>query len=307
MSENREGSIEQPQPKPTPSAKPAPAPASRRRWGRIAIIAVVAAVVIFVGIPQVGHALHTVSTDDAYVNSYVTFVAPRVAGQVTRVLVEDNNRVKKGDVLVELDPEPYRVQVAIKEAAVNAAQADLAIAQATVRSEASQTRSLRFALEHTIEDVDNKVALLSVQAAALDQAKAAQVLALQEFNRAKHLLETRVISADDFDIKREALDAANAAVTQALENVRQSRVALGLPRDPPRGKSLTDVPADIDQTFSTVREAVGDLMKSAAQLGIVSASFNLTPKELLDSFMKRDPSGNIDRILAAIIKDAPAL
>ncbi|HKP94081.1 MAG TPA: biotin/lipoyl-binding protein [Chthoniobacterales bacterium] len=38
-------------------------------------------------------------------NSYVTFVAPRVTGQVTRVLVEDNNRVKKGDTLVELDPE----------------------------------------------------------------------------------------------------------------------------------------------------------------------------------------------------------
>jgi len=54
-----------------------------------------------------------VSTDDAYVNSYVTFVASRVSGQVERVLVDDNYRVRKGDVLVELDPEPYRVQVAI--------------------------------------------------------------------------------------------------------------------------------------------------------------------------------------------------
>ena len=49
-------------------------------------------------IPRAFHAWHTVSTDDAYVNSYVTFVAPRVPGQVLRVLVDDNNRVKKGDV-----------------------------------------------------------------------------------------------------------------------------------------------------------------------------------------------------------------
>ena len=51
------------------------------------------------------------------------------------MLVEDNNRVKKGDVLVELDPEPYRVQVAIKQAAVDAAQADSWSAQATVRGQ----------------------------------------------------------------------------------------------------------------------------------------------------------------------------
>src|ERR1700752_4475330 len=93
----------------------------RRRWLFVFVVLVVVAAVI-VGVPQLLHALNTVSTDDAYVNSDVTFVAPRVAGQVARVLVEDNNRVKKGDVLVELDAEPYQVQVAIKEAALDAAQ-----------------------------------------------------------------------------------------------------------------------------------------------------------------------------------------
>jgi membrane fusion protein (multidrug efflux system) len=64
------------------------------------------ALLLFVGIPRLIQAFNTVSTDDAYVNGYVTFVAPRVSGQVARVLVDDNNRVKKGDVLVELDPKP---------------------------------------------------------------------------------------------------------------------------------------------------------------------------------------------------------
>ena len=78
--------------------------------------------------------LNTVSTDDAYVNGHVTFVAPRVAGQVSRVLVDDNYRVKKGALLVQLDKEPYQVQLAIKQAAVVSAEADLVAAQAQVRA-----------------------------------------------------------------------------------------------------------------------------------------------------------------------------
>src|SRR5678815_3409149 len=101
--------------------------------------------------------MRTESTDDAYVNSYVTFVAPRVAGQVARVLVEDNNRVKKGDVLVQLDSEPYRVQVAIKKAAFESAEAAVVVARATVRGQVAQARSQRFKLTRAIEDVDNQV------------------------------------------------------------------------------------------------------------------------------------------------------
>ena len=77
--------------------------------------------------------LNTVSTDDAFVNGHVTFVAPRVSGQVSRVLVDDNNRVQKGDLLVELDKEPYRIAVAEKHAAVDVAQADLRVAASMAR------------------------------------------------------------------------------------------------------------------------------------------------------------------------------
>jgi membrane fusion protein, multidrug efflux system len=90
---------------------------TRRRWP-ILVAILVGTLLLFVGVSRLIHAFDTVSTDDAYVNGYVTFVAPRVSGQVARVLVDDNHRVKKGDVLVELDPEPYQVQVAIKQSAV---------------------------------------------------------------------------------------------------------------------------------------------------------------------------------------------
>ena len=128
-------------------------------------------IALVLGIPKLLQALNTVSTDDAYVNSYVTFVAPRVAGQVARVLVDDNNRVKKGDVLVELDPEPYAVQVAIKQAAVNAAQAELVVAEATARGAVAQTRSQRFKLVRAIEDVDNQIAIIRARVATWEDRK----------------------------------------------------------------------------------------------------------------------------------------
>ena len=145
---------------------------SKKRRLRTVLIVIGAIIVVFFIIPKAVHAWHTVSTDDAYVNSYVTFVAPRVSGQVARVLVDDNNRVKEGAVLVELDPEPYRVQVAIKQAAVDTARANLVVAQATVRSQLGQARSLRFKVQHAIEDVDNQIALIRARVATWEQSKA---------------------------------------------------------------------------------------------------------------------------------------
>ena len=295
---------------PVPSPKPAGSEkgkASKKRRLRTALIVIGAIVFVFVIIPKAFHAWHTVSTDDAYVNSYVTFVAPRVSGQVARVLVDDNNRVKKGDVLVELDPEPYRVQVAIKQAAVDAAQANLVVAQATVRSQIGQARSLRFKLQHAIEDVDNQAALIRARVATWEQAKATQVLAQADFERAKKLIETKVSSKEEFDKKREELDVANAQVKQALENVYQARAALGLPAQPAEGTNLADVPPNLDQTFSSVREALSGLLQSAAQLGVVPSSWDLTPKETLAEFYRRDPGGDINKIYAQIIKTAPGL
>ena len=210
------------------------APRKRRRWP-IVVGTFVAVVLLFIGIPRVIRALNTISTDDAYVNGYVTFVAPRVSGQVARVLVEDNNRVRKGDVLVELDPKPYQVQVAIKQAAVDTAKANLVVAQASVRGLLGQTRSNRFKLARAIEDVDNQVALIRARVATWEQEKATLKLAEQEFDRAERLLATKVVSAEEYDERREALDVAKAQVTQALENVFQARVALlGCPPNPLR-------------------------------------------------------------------------
>ena len=62
--------------------------------------------------PRILLFLHTVSTDDAYVAGHVTYIAPRVPGTILKIHVDDNQFVTKGQLLVELDPEPYEIGVA---------------------------------------------------------------------------------------------------------------------------------------------------------------------------------------------------
>ena len=256
------------------------------------------------GIPWVVTAFTTVSTDDAFVNGHVTFVAPRVAGQVTRVLVDDNNRVRRGDVLVQLDQEPYQVQVSIAQTAVSAAEADLVAAQAQVRGLEGLARSQRFALQRAVEELDNQVAELRSRVATLQSKKAMLARARADYERDQRLIKSGAVSTQTFDAHREAQSVAEAELDKAQQDVYQTRAALGLPAKPETGDDLAEVPADLDQTYSAVKEAQGHLMQTAAQLGVVS-SFDKSPKQMLADFYKRDPHGDIDRIFAQLLKDAP--
>ena len=291
------------------TAKPSdaePPSRSRRKWLLLAgaVIGLAFGACFFV--PWLETALNTISTDNAYINGYVTFVAARVAGHVSKVLVEDNYRVKKGDVLVELDPEPYRVQVAIKKAAVDVAQKNLSEAQAQVRGLEGQARSQRWKLQHAIEDVDNQMALLAANVAALESKKAILARAQADFKRAEVLLPAHAIAQSDYDQLREARLVAEAQVKLALENVYQTRASLGLPAEPREGHDLAWVPPDLDQTFSSVLQAQADLIQAAAQLGVIH-SFAVTPRQMVKDFQKQAPGGDIDRLFDELASKAPAV
>jgi membrane fusion protein (multidrug efflux system) len=250
-------------------------------------------------------ALSTVSTDDAYVNGHVTFVAARVRGQVARVLVDDNNRVRRGDLLVELDKEPYRIAVAIKKAAVDTAKTDLQVATATVHGTEAEARSRYWKLQHSMEDVANQIAELEARVAGIDKGKAALTLAELEFERARQLVATDNIPREEFDHRQATLITARADLVQALADVNQIRVSLGLKTLPLESKELGQVPPDLDQNFSAVREAQAALGQSAAQLGVLH-SYKQTPREMMEEFEKSD-SGDIDRTFARLAAAAPAV
>jgi membrane fusion protein (multidrug efflux system) len=278
-----------------------------RKWLLLAGAGVGLAVAGYFVAPWLVSALNTVSTDDAYVNGHVTFLAPRVAGQVAQVLVDDNYRVKRGDVLVQLDKEPYQVQLAIKQAAVTAAEADLVAANAQVRGQLGQTRANRFKLEHAIEDVNTQIANLGAAVATLTSKKAARDLAKANLKRGEELAPGGGISKEELDQRRQTVKVAEAAVDQALQQVYSIRVGLGLTAEPPKGQDLTTLKPDLDQNFSSVREALGALIQSAAQVGYFPPSWDMTPKQAIEKFYQQDPEANLDRIYAHIIPRAPAI
>jgi membrane fusion protein (multidrug efflux system) len=292
------------QPEPSPAAPPA---RRSRKWLVGAGAGAALAVAAYFGVPWVNTALNTESTDDAYVNGHVTTVAPRVPGQVARVLVDDNQRVKKGDLLVQLDKEPFQVQVALKRAAAHVAEANLASAEAKARGLEAQLGSQRWKLQFTSEQVDAQVAQLKVKAATLRTQEAVLDRARADYERGRALVGTGALTREDFDQRVQALRVAEAQVKEAREGVSQVRVSLGLSPEPAKGKSLTDVPPDLNQNYSTVRGALTDGLQTASQLGLPLESVHLTPNQVLDKFSRLDAEGNIDRILEELIPKVPAV
>ena len=250
--------------------------------------------------PLVQLTLNTVSTDDAYVNGHVTFVAARVKGQVSRVLVDDNYRVRKGDLLVQLDKEPFQIAVAIKKAAVDTATADLQVAKSDVRGIEAEAMSRRRALEHAMEGVDDQVAVLRARVADVDKNKAQLTLAQLDFDRAAKLVVTNDIPRSEYDRRQAELLSARANVVAALADVRQIRASLGLPPELDEA-DLGKVPPNLDQTFSSVLQAQAAMIQSAAQLGVVH-SFDEGPRQMVEAFEKE---GDVNTTFARLAADAP--
>jgi len=297
-----DGPLHGTQPQPPVTAPPA---RRYRKWLLLAgTVAALAAGGYFLA-PWFNTTLNTVSTEDAYVNGHATFVAPRVSGQVMKVLVHDNNRVKKGDLLVQLDKEPYQVQVALKRAAVRAAEVNVAAAESKARGLEAQLGAQRWKLQNASEQVDAQVGLLRSQVAALRSQEATLDRARADFRRAKVLLPKDAISHSDYDLTEQQLRVAAASLAQAQEAISQTRVSLGLTPQPEKGKELTDVPADLNQTFSAVRMTLADCMQTMTQLGLPLGSIDLTPNQALEEFRRLDKDGNFEQIAKDLIPRVP--
>ena len=215
------------------------------------------------------------TTDDAQIEGHVAYVAPHVAGQVKRVLVKDNQHVKAGDVLVELDDRDLNVRLA-------SARADLAAAQATLHS--SQTQ-----LAVTKKSVDSSLAVArggmaqaaSVQGttrAGIDQAQAEitaavsrQKLAQLDFDRTSKLFDSNVISKANLDAVSASLEQANANVSQAearLKSAEANRANSSGTLESARGRVLFAEagPEQIEASEAAVELASAKLNQAQAAL-----------------------------------------
>jgi len=169
------------------------------------------------------HARKFEDTDDAQVDGYITAVSSRVPGTVFRVLVEDNEAVKQGDVLVELDAADLEVAVVQARAAVAQAQAAFAAEQPSISITATSNRAT---VQSAEDEVANTEADLEAARRDLDQALASNRFAQQQKERASQLLASKTVPQAEFDQRASAADVAQAAVAAARKRVDQRQARL---------------------------------------------------------------------------------
>jgi membrane fusion protein (multidrug efflux system) len=140
-----------------------------RRPGVIVAIAVLAIVGIGYGALAMFHSFTHESTDDAFIDVHFVSVAPKIAGRVAVVHVDDNQLVKKGDVLVEIDPGDF--QVALAQAKANLAKDKATLVQANTNEKRAQDLFAKKVM--SAQERDTNVATSDSSKASVEADKAA--------------------------------------------------------------------------------------------------------------------------------------
>ena len=212
-------------------------PARRAKVRKRIFFAVLALAAIVVAVLLYRHFAAWESTDDAQIDGYIYPVSSRVSGYVTRVTVDDNQYVEAGTVLVQLDPEDYKVALANARANLVNDQAS-ADAQATNVPLTSVNTSSQ--LSGAQADVNNASAGLAAAQrqfeaaqAALRQAEANDLKAQDDVNRYKPLAakdeipqQTYTQAVDSQKATAAAVEAARASAAAAGQAIEQAHAKL---------------------------------------------------------------------------------
>jgi len=203
-----------------------PAKRSRRKF---IVIAVVILLVVSAGLFY-WHSTFVEETDDAQVDGDLYQVSARVAGQVTKVYVEDNQQVKQGQLLAEIDPTDY--QVALDQAQANLASAQAEYIQANVGVPITSVTSAT-SISTASSDVagsEAAVAQAQQQRAAAEQrvaqARANALKAQLDVDRYTPLVQKDVISKQQYDAAVAQANASTAAVLEAQDDVVAAQEAI---------------------------------------------------------------------------------
>jgi membrane fusion protein, multidrug efflux system len=237
----------------SPTAGPARRSKTRMRWliGLIALVVVAASVLLY------RYFAAWESTDDAQIDGYIYPVSARVSGYVTRVLVDDNQYVQAGTVLVQLDPKDYDVALANAKATLANDQASAAALRTNVPITSVNTSSQ---LSTAQADLDNANAGLilaqrnfDAAQASLRQAEANDLKAQDDVTRYKPLaakdeipqlqytqaVHSQEATAAAVEAARSSAAAAEQSVTQARSRIAQAQAEVQYAQTQPQQISVT--------------------------------------------------------------------
>lgn len=231
---------------------------ARRGFGLIFTpVAISAAVILAVLASE--RLAHRPRTDDAYVSADLVHLAPEISGRVTAFHVGNNQAVRAGDLLFDIDPEPYRLQVRQAQAQLAGLQAQLGLATDQVASQNSRA---------------------DVATTAIGSAQAQLALATNTLARLEPLLARGFVTAEQVDQARTAQRTAKVSLEQARQQAQEARqgvtntkpveqqiaaaqVSLALAE---RNLRLTEIRAPCDAVITGLDTAAGEFATAGRPL-----------------------------------------
>ncbi len=218
----------------------------RSFWQRRPVVVIGTAVLfglLVFGLQYLALSLTHETTDDAFLDANIVSLAPKVPGRVKQVYVKDNQVVKAGDVLVEIDPRDLAVQLEQKRAALNAARANLELLKASFELRRAQ--------------IGTAQATTKQSTAEIAAAEATAEKAGTDLKRAEDLIKNSTISPQEYDAAKAAADAAEANLKAARERTSsdQSKVTEAKAQLETNRKALEWGEAQLHQAEADVQAA----------------------------------------------------
>ncbi len=260
------------------------APHSRRRG--ILIVAIVVAALIALGLWW--RSTYSEDTDDAQVDGHLIQVSSRINGHVLKVYVEENQVVKAGQPIAELDPSDYQVAVENAEAALASAQANAAAANVNVPIVTINTSSNLRAADADVSGSQATVAQAEQQLAAahakVAEAQANYTKAKSDLERYKPLVEKDVISKQQFDAATAASNSTMAALANALASQKAAEDAVNVAHEretqaQAMQKYAQTGPQQVAAQSARAKQAEAQVEQAQAQLD--QAKLNLSYTEIV--------------------------
>jgi len=219
QNQNQNAQQNQNAPKSEPAESESPAKKSRRKF---IVIAVILLLVIGAGLFY-WHSTFVEDTDDAQVDGDLFQVSSRVAGQVIKVYVQDNQTVQQGQLIAEIDPKDYQVALEQAEASLASAEADFEQATVNVPITSVSSSTTISTSGSDVTSAQAAIAQAQQQKASADQrvaqAKANALKAQLDVDRYTPLVQKDVISKQQYDAAVATANADTAAVLGAQADV----------------------------------------------------------------------------------------
>ena len=189
-------------------------------------------------------------TDDAFLAADIVSISPKVSGEVTEVFVQDNQIVKAGEPLVQIDPRDLETAMAQKQAALSAADANTNVIEASFKMLGVQVATAQ------------ATARQSDAQAAADRVKAEKAAA--DLKRAQDLIERKIIAPQEFDAAKAAADAATNTLVSS-----EAKAASDLSK-------VSEAKAELEAGRSALTRALAQANQASVDVDLTKLSLSYT-------------------------------